>query len=410
MYDQLVLRFCVGKNLIGAQSNLIYDDGKLMFADDAPDDCWLLDGTLKPGTWCMDTLFKLEHVVPSVTPEEKFIRAMMLVAPGVADIPWSSVLPDDAYRAFIKNLIKSIIEAMATIPTNYYVGTWVPSGAILDKLRPAKIDRRRWSELMGSEDNATNRSVLETFEPDSSGFAAPVVYDRMKTRTGRLSVLSGPQILTLKRSYRDLITSRFGANGMIVYVDFASLEVRIILHESGRWFEEADIYAKLAGDIFDGKVDRSVIKGAVISELYGVSHQRLGKILNMGVNDVQRFVSVVRTYFDVDSLLMRIRNQYARHGYVKNRYGRKVLVDEPLDYMLINSYVQSTGVDVSLLGFSNLVNALERKRIVAEPIFILHDAMLLDIHKDELQNVIDMTKTVRVKGYVQRFHLHVDRV
>lgn len=405
-----MLRFCVSKNLIGANSDIVYDDGKLSFVDAPPEDCWFVDGTLKSGALCMDTLFKLEHVKLSFNPAKKFVKTMSLVAPDLVDIPWAKVMPEEAYRGFIKNLIKSIIEALVTVSTNYYVGTWVPSGAILDKLVPAKIDRRRWHELMHSEENATNRSVLESFEPDSSGYARLVSYDRMKTRTGRLSVKSGPQILTLKKSYRNILTSRYGENGVIAYIDFAALEVRIILHESGRWFDEADIYAKLAKDIFNGTVDRSVVKGAVISELYGVSHQRLSKILNLGERDVKRFIEVVRTYFDVETLLARIRNQFAKHGHVKNRYGRKVVVDNPVDHMLMNSYVQSTGVDVSLLGFSNLAKLLEKKNIVAEPIFVLHDAMFLDVHKDELQNVIDISKKVRVKGYVQSYFLHVDQL
>lgn len=406
------MRFCVGRNIIGANKDLLYDDGALSYVDNAPDDVWMLNGTFKPGSSCLDTLLKLEHTkLASILPDDRYIKAMSIVAPELTDIPWASVLPSGAYRCFIKNLINSIIEALVTINTNYYTNTWVPSGSILDKLVPAKIDKRRWLELMRSENNATNKSTLETFEPDEKGYARSVVYDRMKTRTGRLSVMSGPQILTLKKGYRNIITSRFGENGAIVYVDFASLEVRIILHESGRWFDEADIYAKLATDIFgEGKVDRSVVKGAVISELYGVSHQRLSSILGLGERDVRRFVEVVRTYFDVESLLSRIKNQYARHGYVKNRYGRKVPVDDPQDHMLINSYVQSTGVDVSMLGFSNLVRLLEKRKIVAEPIFVLHDAMLLDVHKDELQNVIEATRTVRVKGYLQRFFLHVERL
>ena len=406
-----MLLFCVSKEFVGSKQHIVYDDGKLVFSDEPPADCWFLDGNLKSGMWCMDTLFKLEHVkLLTLTPDERYVKAMSLVAPELVNVLWSDVLTLEAYRGFIKNLIKSIIEAMEEVSTNYYTGTWVPSGAILDKLVPAKVDKKRWIELMKSEENATNRSVLETFEPGLDGFTKPITYDRMKTRTGRLSVKSGPQILTLKRSYRNILTSRYGSSGMMVYVDFASLEVRIILHESGRWFDEADIYTKLAKDIFDGKVDRSVIKGAVISELYGVSAQRLGKILGMGERDVQKFISVVRMYFDVESMLGRIRNQYAKHGYVKNRYSRKVLVDDPVDHMLVNSYVQSTGVDVSLLGFSNLVKLLEKKNIIAEPVFVLHDAMVLDIHKDELQNVIEATKTVRVRGYVQKFWLHVDRL
>ena len=403
-------RFCISRHIVGSERDLVYDDGSLSFVDIPPEGCWFYDGNLKVGSTCLDTLFKLEHVqVQALLPQESHVRALNAVAPGLTSVPWAKVLTLAAYKSFVKNLIKSFIEAMDEVSTNYYVGTWVPSGAIFDRLVPAKVDKKRWLEHFREEVHATNRSNLETFEPDAEGCARPIVYDRMKTRTGRLSVSSGPQILTLKKTHRDVLTSRYGEDGTIVYVDFASLEVRIILHEAGRWFDEVDIYARLASDIFNDKVDRSVVKGAVISELYGVSSHRLGQILRMGEEDVKRFIGVVRTYFDVDALLKRVKGQYARNGHVKNRYGRKVKVDEPLNHVLLNSYVQSTGVDVSMLGFTNLVKTFEKKAPSVRPLFILHDAMILDVHRDELQRVKD-TDTVRVKGYVQKYRLHVDEL
>ena len=54
--------------------------------------------------------------------------------------------------------------------------------------------------------------------------------------------------------------------------------------------------------------------------------------------------------------------------------------------MLINYFVQSTAVDVALYGFTALVKALKHLKR-AHPIFILHDALILDVHRSHEEEI-----------------------
>ena len=155
--------------------------------------------------------------------------------------------------------------------------------------------------------------------------------------------------------------------------------------------------------------ERKVVKGAVIAMLYGMSDYILGKHLGMGGKELKAFLKQLKLYFRTDELLKRVKAQFIATGYLENRYGRRVLVDEPLDHILINYYAQSTGVDVTMMGFAQVIEQLEQSAPQTCAIGTLHDALFLDVHLDELPEVQKITD-VRVKGYIQHFPLRLEAV
>ena len=59
----------------------------------------------------------------------------------------------------------------------------------------------------------------------------------------------------------------------------------------------------------------------------------------------------------------------------------------------MNNYIQSTAVDVALSYFSELCDKINLD--LCKPIFIIHDALILDVHKDYIDECNDITN----KGY-----------
>lgn len=402
--------FCVDKDVLDLPKHIVFDDGRAAFVDDPPDETYLYDGVCRRDADhpCLDTLFALEHAEVSTRPPDAQVRCARQLFGEDEHVPWSKIMRPHDYRSYVKITINAIAESIDKVSKEYFEGTWVPCDGLYDRLQPAKIDRHVWLQHIRRE-TSQNESIIESFEPDASGWAQPVVYDRMRTRTGRLSVKSGPRILTLKKECRNVLVSRYGANGKIAYIDFAALEARIILHESGRWFNAVDLYSKLANDVFGGKFSRQVVKGAVISELYGVSNARLAQTLGIPCSDVEQFVDVIRTYFDIDRLRKKICDEYASTGWVRNHYGRRICIDDPSSHVLVNSYVQSTGVDVSTLGFLAL---LRRYDIVAPsvvPLYVLHDALIVDVKNCDW-SALNAVNSVTVPGYVQRFFVTIQQI
>jgi DNA polymerase I-like protein with 3'-5' exonuclease and polymerase domains len=244
-----------------------------------------------------------------------------------------------------------------------------------------------------------NRPVLESFWPDQDGLAKPIVYDRLRTCTGRLVVVSGPQVLTVAKQHRGIVVPS-GSNRAIVVADFAAMEARVFLYEAGHRCQDIDMYAALARDLFNNTVPRDSVKAAVLSELYGMSKHALGEKLGVTGDKLSEFVSTVKNHFSCRKLLDRVKKQYAKHGFIRNRYGRRVDVEDPLDHVLVNYYVQSTGCDVVLKGFDSLLNELEPRGV--KPLYLLHDAVILDAPVDVIAE-LGTVKWVKVQGYVQKF-------
>lgn len=372
-----------------------------------PAKTWHLTGAPKDDSdWCLDTVLKLAGKELHLAPPEPFVRAMSSFSGslGSLSIPWAKVLPAKAHQSFTKRLVEEVGLAMADAPLDYYREVWVPGNGVFRALQQAAVDRSVWQELIDAEEG--NVPALQSFEPGPTGIAHRVVYDRFKTLTGRLTVTSGPQILTLKREHRRCIRSVHGPDGVVVSLDFAALEARVLLYEYGRRCDDVDLYGMIARELGH---DRKAIKGAVISELYGSSKWALGKHLGIEGKELDSFVRKVKAYFNTRQLLDRVKQQFLATGKVINRYGRPVTIDDPLDNIFISYYGQSTGVDVTMLGFKQVIDTLAKKAPRVRPVFLLHDAMLLDVHKEDMP-VVESIKHVRVKGYVQRFPLKLDQI
>lgn len=369
-----------------------------------PDAAYHLTGKVKPlHDRCMDTLLKLNSIDIDLSPPAQFSNAMTALMSGSkATPPWQKVMPKAAHRDFVKRLVREATEAMAKADTGYYEGTWVPGNAVLRSLQPAKVDIERIQSLV--EQKVHNVYVVETFKPNPNGFVRSIVYDRFGTLTGRCTVASGPSILTLKKDYRDLIKSVHGDKGRIVSMDFSSLEPRVLLYEAGRRCEDPDLYTSIGSDL---GYERKAIKGAVIIELYGGSKFTLGKTLGIEGKELNSFMGMVHSYFNTDELLSRVKKQFLETGNVVNRYGRRVHIDEPLDNVFINYYAQSSAADVALLGFGQVVAELKVTVPRVRPLYLIFDALLMDVHEDDLEKVQSMT-LLKVPGYVQRFPVKVE--
>ena len=369
----------------------------------APKDMWFLNGELDPlKPLCLDSLLKLKNMAVPLLPPDKWVRSMRSLTSG--SIPWSQTLPSTQYKSFVRNLVKSIADSMDGLPKDYYRDVWCPTGQLLVNLKAARVDGAAYREVAASIDR--DGGAFETFRPSQGGFLPQVVYDRFATRTGRLTVESGPNILTLKKEYRKLLKSNF-PSGIICSLDFGALEARIILAEAGVNPSTDDLYVSISDELFQGKIPRDVVKIAVISELYGSSKHALGARLGLAGRKLDAFVEMIQGYFKTADLRKRLKDEFIKIGQVRNRHGRFLDLDDPQDHLFVNTYTQSTGVDVSLLGFKKVVDDLGSDGI--RPLFVLHDALILDVRPDRLEDVKKVS-SVRVRGYDMDFPLKYEEI
>ena len=249
---------------------------------------------------------------------------------------------------------------------------------LLDNLERTSIDGLALKTFQNIEKNETILSNLKTFEP-KGGKAKKVVYNLKGTSTGRLTVKEGPSILTLPRRYRSIIKSRH-QGGKIINVDFVSLEPRFARAITNNNVEK-DVYNEISS-LTDIVVDRSVIKQAVLSSLYGsTKDKRLDKL---SLERSKQIMEVVWNYFDLENT----RSQFStkdKWGYTRNYFGRPLTINSDKENIIYNNYIQSSCVDISLQYFYQFVNDLKSDLI--SPLFILHDALILDVSSCQLDKV-----------------------
>lgn len=396
---------CISKSLLGTSSHLLFnkDLSAVSWVDEPPSNAWFFSGEIKHNQNCFDSLLKLNLTDISSQPDDRFVNMMenCFFDLNKKTIPWSKILTKHDHRAFVKNLINKMEESILTLDMNYYKSTWATGGRLLDKLEPALVDVEQYNNLLNQK--VGNWRVVKTFKPNSQGICKPIIYNRFGTRTGRLTVKSGPNILTLKALYRNMLRSRY-ENGKIVYVDFSNLEARILLYSSGGMSNNADLYSQINELVFNNRMKRDDVKAAVISKLYGQSRRQLAKKLKIPALELDNFIDKINIFFQSDKTLEKVKQTFLENDFIYNRFNRKIKISEPLDNIFLNSYTQSTGVDVSLIGFNSLVDQVSNKRI--HPLFILHDALLLDCHMGDyeyLKSIVN--KGITVADFDQKFFL-----
>lgn len=397
---------CIDAAVLGTEDHLVFSPNRgVTWSPIVPSGMWHVTGGVKPcNDWCFDSLLRLAGCRLPLRPPQRFvapIETLMSGSIGSTDTnvnpPWRYLMPEREHRAFVKRLLVDLEVSLDKLPFEYFMGTWVPGNSIIKQLQRARVDARERAGILASGEG--NVHALETFAPDHTGFAQAVVYDRFGTLTGRPTVESGPNILTLKREHRRIIVPSEPDN-VVMMIDFSGLEARVLLYEAGRRCDDRDLYATLAAEL---GVSRQAAKAAVISELYGSSKHALGAVLKLDGKELNRFIKRVKTHFNTGVLLKRIKQQFVAMGKITNRYGRPVDVDEPLDHIFINYYAQSTGADVALIGFSNLINSANSLGLAVKPLYLLYDALVFEVPVVNVEQFINLASSLHVPGYVQPF-------
>jgi DNA polymerase I-like protein with 3'-5' exonuclease and polymerase domains len=137
-----------------------------------------------------------------------------------------------------------------------------------------------------------------------------------------------------------------------------------------------DIYNHINQTLFDNDLTRSQVKLAVLSAMYGVSHARLAEMMQSGSS--KSIIRSVRRYFEIDRLERELRNTAQSVGKIFNYFGRPLGVDLDRKHVLVSHFVQSTASDLALVGFSKIVDRLRTLSINFSPIFVIHDALVID--------------------------------
>jgi hypothetical protein len=96
--------------------------------------------------------------------------------------------------------------------------------------------------------------------------------------------------------------------------------------------------------------------------------------ISSGLKVDKNSIRKVKDFFKINDIVRELKAEIKEHGNMFNFFGRRIKKTD--DHRIISHYLQSTAVDVALLGFSSFVDDL--KELGALPLFVVHDALILD--------------------------------
>ena len=248
------------------------------------------------------------------------------------------------FREYVSDLAK--IEELFS--SSKYPSFFVDSNSLFSKLECAKVDKVLLQKLIKSNDSHVLRHLLSGSH--DSLLSVPR-YDRVSTKTGRLIIKAGPQVLTLKKEFRSVFASK-KPGGQLFEIDFISLEPRVALNFANVHASN-DVYLSFL-EMTGAQVSRDTAKLAVLCSLYGAGNARLDKLLSAdsATLNASQLVRAVGDYFKLSDLKRELFQQ-AKSGMIQNYFGRPIEVDNARESILVNNYLQSTAADVAIAGFSN---------------------------------------------------------
>ena len=240
------------------------------------------------------------------------------------------------FKKKLAQYTKDTWDKFSQIKDHRYVDFYFDTNDWLWTLQPAPLDYNRYKALKVSGTSFKFRHNGDQIEP--------VRYVRSKIKTGRLSVIKGPQVMTMKATHRNILKD-------CRQIDFSSMEPRFLLNVSGKHVD-GDLYewvAKEAG-LSD---DRTHTKIAIISSLYGSSRQipAVTKLFGLQEWEKQLEANVI-------------------DNVIENYYGRPIQTEGVTGRHLLSLWLQSSAADAAIKGFADFF----RKNTHLNPHWIIHDA------------------------------------
>ena len=392
------MRLLIHKDYLGTPHHAALKDELFSWTDSL--ECDMVFGE-ESSLSSIEPLLKIFSVeIPELVPK-RFRIAME--ACGVSKAPWSSVVPKPLFNKNLRALIQSLLDSALRVESSNYFEVYKESNRVFDFLVPAVIDLEACEKILSKEDNHVVRSIVR----GAQGCKTPVpIYDRASTKTGRLTIKSGPQVLTLKKEYRRIFKPS-DKSRKIYEVDFSSLEPRVASNIAQRDPGD-DVYTSFMK--FSGiEISRDAAKLAVLCALYGASTYNLQKQLKEQGSSVtaNSLILKVNEYFNISPLAAMLKKEAAENHLIENYFGRPIVVDDPRPSVLVNNYLQSTAVDVSLLGFKKICSDMSG---AISPLFIIHDAMFFEADESSLSRVVEyLSSGITIDG-LGNFPLKVTEV
>ena len=245
------------------------------------------------------------------------------------------------------------------------------------------------------------------------------VYAQAVAATGRLSS-NNPNLQNIPirtergRQVRKAFVPR-DENHVLLAADYSQIELRIIaaLSEEETMIQAfqngEDIHASTAAKVFNVPIEevtreqRSNAKTVNFGIIYGVSAFGLSNQTNLTRKESKELIDLyyqtypkLRSYMSEQVDFARdngyVETVLQRRRYLKDINSRNAIVRGAAERNAVNAPIQGSAADIIKLAMINIHNRFEKEGFQSKMLLQVHDELVFDAHKDELETIKPIIK------------------
>ena len=244
-------------------------------------------------------------------------------------------------------------------------------------------------------------------------------FNQTVTSTGRLSstepnLQNIPIKYEMGREIRKVFIPR-EKDDILISADYSQIELRVLAHISNEenmidgFKHHSDIHTRTAAEVF--KVDdsevtslmRSRAKAVNFGIVYGIGDFSLAQDLNITRKEAKEYMDIYfERYPKIKEYISDIIETAKKDGSVKTMLNRRRFIPEINssnkivkalgERLAMNAPIQGSAADIIKLAMVNVYNKIREKNLKSRIILQVHDELILNVPKDEIEVIKDLLK------------------
>ncbi len=244
-------------------------------------------------------------------------------------------------------------------------------------------------------------------------------FNQTVTSTGRISS-SAPNLQNIPiktdegRDIRKIFIPS-SENNLLIDADYSQIELRILAHISNdknmiqAFINKEDIHSRTASEVFDVPLEkvtslqRSQAKAVNFGIVYGISDYGLSRNLHISRKAAKAYIEkYLNSFPGVKQYMHDIVEQAREDGYSITMFGRRRYIPEiySKNYTIrsfaertaLNTPIQGSAADIIKIAMIHVDEELRKDHYKAKLILQIHDELIIDCPKDELEPVTQLLK------------------
>ncbi|ENZ03415.1 DNA polymerase I [Clostridium thermobutyricum] len=244
-------------------------------------------------------------------------------------------------------------------------------------------------------------------------------FNQTVTTTGRLSstepnLQNIPIRYDMGREIRKIFIPQ-EKDDILLSLDYSQIELRVLAHISGdenmidSFKHHSDIHTKTASEVFNVPIEevtslmRSRAKAVNFGIVYGISDFSLAQDLKITKKEASNYMEIYfNRYPKIKDYLNNVVEEAKETGIAKTILNRKRFIPEIKssnrivkalgERLAMNAPIQGSAADIIKIAMINVYNRIKNEKLNSELILQVHDELILNVKKDELEKVKSLVK------------------